>query len=357
MKNNLRSLVCIVALGLSACSKSNTTTTPVTTDVEAQVITDFVNVVANPNYVQIQANAIVLQTAVTALIATPNTANLLAAQSAWKATRAPWEACEGFLFGPVEDNDYDPTMDSWPLNKLDVDGLLASSGSLAVADIDKLDGTAKGFHAIEYIIFGVGGTKKAADITAREKLFLASTTQSLVNTTTRLRDSWAAASGNYSATVTTAGKGSAVFKTRKSVFKAIVGAMSDICNEVGTGKMEEPYAARDSTLDESSFSHNSTTDFTNNIKGILNVYTCTYNGASGTASLSTLVAAKNASLDAKIKTQYNAVLASFGTITQTFEKAIYNQRAQIKATQDAIATLQTTLSVDLNAFIEANITD
>jgi uncharacterized iron-regulated protein len=137
----------------------------------------------------------------------------------------------------------------------------------------------------------------------------------------------------------------------------MVGSMADICGEVGASKMEDPYAARDSTLDESSFSHNSTTDFKNNISGILNVYTCKYNGASGTASLSTLVTAKNASLDAKIKTQYNAVIASFGTITHTFEKAIYDQRAQVKATQDAIATLQVTLDVDLNAFVEANIKD
>ncbi|WP_184548606.1 imelysin family protein [Mucilaginibacter sp. FT3.2] len=357
MKNNLLVLACVAALGFGSCSKSNSPATTTTNDVEGQVITNFVNVVANPNYVEIQTTSVALQAAVTALIATPNAANLLAAQNAWKATRAPWESCEGFLFGPVEDNYYDPTMDSWPLNKADVDAILAGSDPLALANIDVLDGSSKGFHAIEYFIFGVGGTKKATDITAREKLFLASATQSLVNTTTQLRDSWATASGNYSATVTTAGKGSSVYKTRKDLFKAMVGSMSDICNEVGTSKMQDPYAAKDSTLDESSFSHNSTTDFTNNIKGILNVYTCTYNGVNGTASLSTLVAAKNASLDAKIKTQYNAVVASFATITHTFEKAIYDQRAQVKATQDAIAALQVTLDVDLNAFVEANIKD
>lgn len=356
MKNTLLALSCVALLGLSSCS-SKSTPTPVTTDAEGTVITEFVNVVANPDYAAINDNAIKLQAAVTLLISTPNAANLLAAQNAWKATREPWESCEGFLFGPVEDNDYDPTMDSWPLNKTDVDARLASSDVFTTSYIDGLDGTAKGFHGIEYIIFGEGGTKKATDITAREKLYLASTTTSLVATTQALRDSWDASKGNYAATVTTAGKGSAVYKTRKDVFKAMVGAMSDICGEVGTSKMEDPYAQRDSTLDESSFSHNSTVDFTNNIKGILNVYTCTYGGKTGSASLSTLVAAKNASLDAKIKTQYNAVLAQFATITHTFEKAIYDQRAQVKATQDAIAVLQSTLDVDLNAFVEANIKD
>jgi putative iron-regulated protein len=356
MKNTLIALGCAAALALSSCGKNNDNPV-VTTDVEGQVISQFVSVVANPNYVEIQAKSVALQTAVTALIATPNAANLATAQNAWKATRAPWELCEGFLFGPVEDNDYDPTMDSWPLNKTDVDLLLRSTASVDLTAVDALEGTSKGFHGIEYIIFGPGGTKKATDITDREKLYLASTTQSLVNTTTALRDSWATDKGNYSASVTTAGKGSAVYKSRKELFKAMVGAMAAICEEVGTGKMEEPYANRDSTLDESSFSHNTTTDFINNIKGILNVYNCTYNGATGNASLSTLVAAKNASLDAKIKTQYNTVLAKFALITTTFEKAVTDQRGQVKATQDAIAVLQTTLSVDLDAFVDANIKD
>lgn len=355
MKNTLLALVCVAALGFSSCSKDKGNT--VTSVDEGQVIKDFVDVVANPNYIEINAKAVILQNAVTALINTPNATNLTAAQEAWKATRKPWESCEGFLFGPVEANDYDPTMDSWPLNKQDVDGLLASSSPLTVEAVDKLDGTAKGFHAIEYIIFGVGGTKKATDITEREKIFLASTTTSLVNTTQELRDSWATSSGKYGDTVKTAGNGVLPFKKRKDLFKVIAGAMADICGEVGTSKMEEPYAARDSSLDESSYSHNSTADFKNNISGILNVYTCTYNGVKGSTSLSALVASKNASLDAKIKNQYNAVLAQFGTITHTYEKAIYDQRDQIKNTQVAIAALETTLSVDLNAFIEANIKD
>ncbi|WP_183560181.1 imelysin family protein [Mucilaginibacter sp. SP1R1] len=358
MKNTILALSCIAVLGLSSCSKSNNST-PTNTDgtAEAQVITDFVNVVANPNYIDIQTNASKLNDAVKTLVATPTQANLLATRQAWKDTRAAWESCEGFLFGPVEDNSYDPTMDDWPVNKVDLDALIASNNPLSVSDITTLETTLKGFHAIEYIIFGVGSTKKAADITAREKVYLTSLTESLYNTTTDLRNSWDPKSGNFSNDVLTAGKGSKTYATRQAFFTVLVGSMTAICEEVGTGKMQDPYAARDSTLDESSFSHNSTTDFKNNITGVLNVYLCKYNGVSGSTSLSTLVAAKNAALDNKIKTQINTAIASFSTITLTYEKAIYDQRAQILATQAAIATLQTTLNVDLQAFIKANIKD
>jgi uncharacterized iron-regulated protein len=356
MKNTLLGLSCIATVALSSCGKDKTPVQNTTVD-EQEVITQFVSVVGNPNYVDIQAKATLLNTSVTTFLTTPTDTNLLLARTAWKNTRQPWEQAEGFLFGPVEDEDYDPTMDSWPLNRVDVDALINGGTTISLSSVDALDGFSKGFHGIEYIIFGPGGTRKAADITARQKDYLKYTSQSLVNTTTALVNSWAPAGGDYATKITTAGKGSTAFTTRKDLFLAMVGAMAGICDEVGTGKMQEPYAAKDSTLDESSYSHNTTADFTNNIQGIVNVYTAKYNGISGTTSLSTLVASKNAALDAKIKTQVQTALSAMALITPTFEKAIYDNRDKIKATQDALATLQATLEGDLTTFIQTNIKD
>jgi uncharacterized iron-regulated protein len=356
MKNNLLGLSCVAVLALSSCSKDKTTPVQTTTVSEQEVITQFVNVVGNPNYIEIQAKATALDAAINVFLTTPTDANLALARTAWKATRQPWEQAEGFLFGPVEDEDYDPTMDSWPLNRTDVDKILTSSTTLTFSYVDGLDGFSKGFHGIEYVIFGPGG-RKAADITARQKNYLKYASQSLLATTTALRDSWSATGANYAAQITTAGNGSSAFAKRKDLFLAIVGSMAGICEEVGTGKMEEPYAAKDSTLDESSYSHNTTVDFTNNVKGILNVYTATYNGNAGTASLSALVASKNVALDTKIKTQVQTVLSNMALITPTFEDAIYHNRDKIKNTQDALAALQATLEGDLTTFVNTNIKD
>jgi predicted lipoprotein len=352
----------VIGLAIAGCKKDNANNSSGNTSAQAtleqQVLTDFAGNLANPNYQDIQANALVMNNAIIAFNTNPTDDNLAAIRTAWKNTRAAWEMCEGFLFGPVEDFNYDPTMDDWPVNKADLDNVLASNNPLQVSDIDQLGTTLKGFHAIEYIIFGVGSTQKAANITDRDKLYLASLGQSLYNTTVQLRNSWdPAQANNFTAEVINAGNGSTRYTSRLDVFTALVGSMADICNEVANEKMQTPLAAQDSTLDESSFSHNSVNDFKNNITGILNAYKCQYPGAASGHSLSELVASKNASLDLKIQSQINTAIASFSSITTTYEKAIYTQQNQVKTVQNAINTLKVTLEGDLSAFIQTNIKD
>lgn len=360
MKKSILSALTVATLifAIASCSKApQNNNSPVNqTILEGEVLTDFSNDLVNTNYTDINAKASLMNDAVKILVSSTTEANLATTRTAWKNTRAAWESCEGFLFGPVEDFNYDPDMDDWPVNQVDLDSLLASPNPLAVSDIEALPTTLKGFHAIEYVIFGVGGTRKASDITARQKTYLTSLAQSLYNTTTDLANSWAPTAGNYTAQVVNAGKGSITFATRQSVFLALVGSMSDICNEVANEKMQTPFAAQDSTLDESSFSHNSVTDFTNNIKGVLNAYQSKYNNAGG-HNLSELVASKNTSLNNTLLSEMNAAIASFQTITTTYEKAIYIQKNQVKSVQAVINTLKNSLDGDLTDFVKVNIKD
>ncbi len=362
--------ILIVALLTAGCRKPETNTNltsdipPVSTQggtaTEENVLRDFADVLVNPNYRELQANALLLQQAVATLSASPTDAGLAAAQNAWRLTRAPWENCEAYLFGPVEDQSYDPTLDTWPLDRTQLDSLLASGNNLTLTDINALPDALKGFHAVEYTLFGVGGQQRADSLSAREMAYMTSLTQSIVNTTTTLRNSWDTTQpNNYTTEVKKAGNGSTAFSTRKAAFHTVVSAMADICGEVGTGKMETPLGQNgqaDSTLDESSFSHNSTTDFTNNIKGIKNVYFCTYNGVTG-HSLHELVAASNKSLDNQISNAIYDAVGSFNTINSNYEVAIYTQRTQIMAIQAKLATLQSLLENDLDNWVIQNIHD
>lgn len=91
--------------------------------------------------------------AITSFVGSLTVENLAAAQAAWRAARVPWEQSEAFLFGPVADDDRDPKLDSWPVNVVDIEAVIAANVPIV---IDDLDDTAKGFHTIEYLLFRDG---------------------------------------------------------------------------------------------------------------------------------------------------------------------------------------------------------
>ena len=345
----------VSAFFISGCNKK-TKEPPVIIKVSEQdVLTDFAHVLVNPNYQDIQNKAQALFGAIQQLHSTPNDANLLQAQDAWRAVRVPWEQCEAFLFGPVEDFNYDPATDTWPVSTVELDSLLASSNPLTLNDINALPYSLKGYHPIEYILFGVGGSKTAAQLTPRQLQYILSLSESLYNSTTDLRNSWDVSQpGNFTEQLITAGNGSTHFSTRKDAFIAIVTAMASICNEVANGKMQDPLSAHDSTLVESQYAHNATEDFTNNIRGIRNAYFCQYH-ITGT-SLHQLVASYDLSLDQSISSHIDAALAALAPINSNFGEAIFTQVGSIQQAQNAISTLEGSLNL-LNNFIQTHIND
>src|SRR6187397_1990908 len=124
------------------------------------------------------------------LAAIPTEQNLLVARNAWITARSPWEKSEGFLFGPVDQQGIDPSIDSWPVNETDLDAVLQSGQTLTKSYFDGLDGTLKGFHTIEYLLFGTGGNKLLNEFDARQFEYLKACSESLVGATTQLYNSW-----------------------------------------------------------------------------------------------------------------------------------------------------------------------
>ena len=350
MKRNILYALILVLMGLSACKKDKDDNI-VTAPQGDSVLLDFTYVLAKPNYRDIKDKAGALKDAIDALNANPGTTTLLAAQDAWRAVRIPWEQAEGYLFGPAEDYNYDPATDTWPVNTTELDSLLASNNPLQLADIELLQYSLKGYHPIEYVLFGVGGSRTPSELTARHLQYVVSLSQSLYNATSGLVDHWEI----FAEQLTTAGNGSTRFSTRKDAFLAIVGAMQGICDEVANGKMKEPLDNHDSSLVESQYAHNATTDFQNNIIGIENAYFSRYNGVYG-KSLHDMVQATQSSLDNVIQSQLTASIAALQVIDPNYGLAIFTQQGQIIAAQQTINDLKNSLGV-LENFIHTNITD
>ena len=123
-----------------------------------QVLKVYTDDVILPTYADMKNKAWTLYDAVqTFSTSTGRTqANLNAVCAAWRATRIPWEQSESCLYGPADKLGLDPSLDSWPLKKGDIDKII-NSGSITIDKI--MDPGVHGFHTIEYLIFSDGNPK------------------------------------------------------------------------------------------------------------------------------------------------------------------------------------------------------
>ena len=342
--------ICLVGCSLTGCGNDDdaddtASAGGASTFDASTTLNDFANTVVLATYTDLDNRAGELLIAVKALEADTTQANLGQAQAAWKATRKPWEQSEAFLFGPVDTQGLDPALDSWPVNRVDLDGVLASEQALTEASIDALEDTLKGFHTIEYLLFRDGDQRKAADITPRELEYLAATTENLKSKTAQLRNAWDASGENYAAEVANAGDSSTIYKSQKDAMQEMVNGMIVIADEVANGKISDPFNERDTTLVESQFSFNSITDFQDNIRGIQNVYAGKFT-ADG-QGLNEFVNSQDAELDARFQTEVQTAIDTIGAIPDPFRDSITAQRAAVQAAIDAVSTVQGTLENDI----------
>jgi len=345
-------LLSVVMTGvvLMNCKDDNDNIAAVDTGENSVVLTSF-STNATSTYASLSAATITLQSNVQSFVQSGSDADLTKIQAQWKAAREIWEQSEAHLFGPVATEDIDPRIDTWPVNFTDLDQQLASDNEFTADYIDGLQEALKGFHPIEYLIFGKEGKKKAADFTDREKEYLVALSNNLADLTLEAANQWnPAKGGDYAGEVSKAGSGSKTYESQKAAFEEIVAAMAGICEEVSTGKLAEPYEAKDASLEESPFSGNSITDFTNNIKGVRNVYTGKFL-VDGTG-LDDLVKKHNLSLDKTINEKIDAAINSLNAITLPFGKAIFDQAPLVENAMTAIGDLQKTIDEQLLPFVQ-----
>lgn len=339
-------------MALAACNDDNENSSRVDTTLNTDVLADFSTAIAQGTYSDLASKTSTLYDQILALETGGATdAELEACRTTWKAARQAWEQSESFLFGPVSTENIDPRIDTWPVNFTDLDAQLDSEAEFTEEYIDNLEDALKGFHPIEYLIFGEEGDKTAEELSARDIQYLKGLGLNLKTLTAELDEAWDPdASGNYSAVFSMAGSGNATYPTQVAAFEEMVNAMAGICDEVANAKIGEVYTQQDPTLEESPFAKNSITDFTNNIKGVQNVYLGKYS-ADG-AGLEDVVRKYNLQLDSDIKLKLSSAIESLGKITVPFGEAILSQKTQVQNAIDAINALKTTLEDSLLPFVK-----
>lgn len=317
-----------------------------------QVIENITNNVIITTYRELNLKAIHLKTKIDAITA-GNAEALVAARQAWKEARSPWEKSEGFLYGPVDTEGLDPALDTWPVDVQSMNNIINGNQPIT-AEVLAANNESRGFHLIEFLLWGEDGNKKASQFTARELEYLRAAAKDLQNNTQKLYSGWIASEGNFAQYFLNPSVNSPAYKSEQNVLAEITDGIFTISDEVANAKIQEAFTGNNGAAapekEESRFSNNSKQDFADNIRSIKNIYFGGYYGVVG-KGLSDIVKAKDPALDKELKTQIDASINAIESISGTFSTAIISNRAEVEEAQKAVLKLKTTIETKLKPFV------
>lgn len=339
-----------ICLGFASCSDESAGGNSGSSGLNAAmtgILTQYVNSTVVPTYTRLADASIVLRDACQTLYlhkdnGTATTQEVQAACDAWLAARKYWEQSEAFLLGPATVRGIDPHIDSWPLDKTQLDALLSSPAIMAQMDADYItsnygSGGVCGFHALEYIIFADGAAKDVQRITSDEAKYAAAVAGDLAKQCVYLEAAWRgqanvtdptklellgedgvdADTDDWGAQFVNAGLAGSRYRTQMEAIVDFIKADKGcygIANEVGDTKISDPVNSGNVLDVESWFSFNSKTDFQDNIRGIQNVI---MGGVSDqrneSQSIYTWLKQRNPTLAEELKTDIETCIGEDGT--------------------------------------------
>ena len=362
-------------LGFSACGNDNNEPDPSQLDSKkTAIISQYVNGVVVPTYRSLADDANELAELCEQLRQNPSQNLVQQCCDKWISARKYWELSEAFLFGAAADYNIDPHIDSWPLQKSQLDNILANNALIKALDEEGAAADAfatlgyglLGFHAVEYVLFRDGAARNVSEISERELIYNAAVAQDLANQTVRLEASWAGMNNisaakqkqleeyelepsfNYGENMINAGMtGNTLYKTQLAAMEQILTGASDISDEVGNTKITDPVNSGNVLDVESWYSWNSIADFTDNIYSVRNVYYGSLNGEVNNNSMAAYMNKENATLDYAVRAAIEKAIKEVSSMPAPFRNHLTKGE-----TQNAVNACNELLDA-LDAAIEA----
>ncbi|MBA6339528.1 iron-regulated protein A precursor [Colwellia sp. MB02u-10] len=330
-----------------------------------EMITNLTNDVIVAGYLSLSTEANKYHLATLTLFNSPTAENLAAAQQAWRDVRIPWEQGEAHIFGPVDALSIDPHLDTWPLNTSDLQALLASQSGFTAEQVKLFNDDVQGFHTMEFLLFGDGladNEKTIDEMTPLEREYLVATAEVFNEYAQSLADAWTVSydpshsnSPAYKELLLTANNN--VYASELGVIEELIQGMIGIIDEVGNGKIAEPFGTSLSTTDtslvESQYSWNSLADFADNIQGVQNVFRGEFINGADKQGIIDFVAAADSELASRMNNQINdaltAIQAIKGEDNLPFRQAINDAdaRLRIQGAIESLSLVQTSFERDV----------
>ncbi|WP_420406326.1 imelysin family protein [Nisaea sp.] len=326
--------------------------------------------IAAAGYADSLAGAESLRNAVSTLIEAPTEANLTVARTAWIAAREPYQQTEVYRFGNAIVDDWEGKVNAWPLDEglidyvktgfygsesdanpyytanvianptVTIGGKAIDAGRIdralvaSLHEIDEIEANVStGYHAIEFLLWGQdlngtgpgAGDREASDFDpencsngncTRRAAYLAVATDMLVDELEWMTAQWAV--GGAARTGLLDGDAD------KGIATILTGMGSLSYGELAGERMKLGLMLHDPEEEHDCFSDNTHRSHYNDALGIRNVYLGEYRRTDGTvvkgASLSSLVAATDQSVDAELRAALDATMNKMTILSDEAEK-------------------------------------
>lgn len=342
MKNLSIALMAATFIGTFSLAGCNTEEGQSSRVTKQQVVQNYAEIVYD-NYKAAHKDALMLQKAVDAFLASPTEKNLQKAKDAWLVSRDSYGQSEAFRFyeGPIDfvgDNAEGPEgrLNSWPLNEAYIDYVAGDMRAGIVQDgrvkiskaslsgknqqTDEAD-VATGYHAIEFLLWGQDldingpGTRPVSDYAKtreneRRREYLKVVTDLLVDDLRFLVDSWKPGGGNYAAQFTS--------QDSDESLGHMITALATLSGfELASERLATALDSGDQEDEHSCFSDNTHKDFIMNARGVDNVFFGRYGGSAMGAQNRPSVYALLKRKDAKLADEISAQLAKTRNLAQS----------------------------------------
>lgn len=309
-----------------------------------------------PTYDDVVTTATALRTAAHAFADAPTTATLLDVRAAWQLARTPWKRTDAFRFGPTALQTLGVAIDQSPIDASKIEAEIAGTSALDTAYFENLGANKKGFHGIEYLLFG-DTTAVLDQFTTfqRRREFVAGAADHLVLSATALRAAWV----DEAARLADPGADNTDYPdinasidalVNESVFQAEVIADTRLGKPLGTSTGGTPHPE----LQESGPSEFSIEDMKRALESIRNIYYGSRDGTPG-KGIGGLVAARSPVTDRDVRAALDGALAAVTAIPGPYAQALVDARPTVLAAYTAVQELQDVLATEVVASLGATL--
>lgn len=327
------------------------------------VLAELASNVVVPAFAAFDTEAEALRTALLEVSAAPTEASLTRARDAFFRARAAWKRTEAFRVGPPEIDGWKASIDFWPASPDAIAKALASPASRTQEGVASLGANAKGFMAMEYVLFDsrtehtsvLPSLTTASDAEAR-RAYLASLGGALRADAARFHELWRAEGRNLGRELA---EGSGFFVSakvavdqlvRQACFTAIALESTRLGKPLGRQNGGTPVPA----LEESPRSDGSLRDLGSALDGISAVYRG--EGTRDGLGLSDLVRAKSTVSDDHVLGHLDTTRKAISDIPPPLRISLVRDTQKVQAAFDASKALKTSLTTEVVSALGTTLT-